>query len=938
MKAIIHIGMKKTGSTSIQSWISLNRTALWEEGFRFIEETTNPAALRNAACHVALHEYGEDEKTVWPGRWKSQRNDSDYIVLSEKLEALSNKLGIFVYSHEGLFDCTKLHMHALDRFLARYFDDRKYIVYIRDTVDFFVSMYSQKIVNFNKKYGAIPFSETIERCARETIPFAEDSDFGNLFIWGEVFGKRLSVRLLESGWLFKGDLISDFASLLGVGVNRVPDRMNESLATEYIEYGRDLLIKYSHGFHTDFRKTVMDILLEASSGKPKLSASDEQAESIYELRREEEEKIRLRFFPDRARLFSQKCRSGGSAPHPLTPCRKEEIESEILKKMDKLPWKHRELAADVERTDMRHFQTDDLKDARSMALKIQAQLENGFLNPEKLSGDVPVAVTALLGWDRKRLAAICASAGPKNTLQAIQKTRNLDFSGMENLWDTAMEAFPRDAELATLCTEMNILVSRHTGKARAELFESWLKLADDTADLRKTYKFFRVCHEFKFSGRRPIVALRDAMDRATAKGMSGTKRVAEAITACNFADLALVEKIIAGLPSNEPGLAQAQERLASLREALGWLADEVQDAIERFWKTTAIASNPPAAARADLREYSDAVAILMPFGQALYGKKVTVNQISLPVPRPMNIIRIIKATIGILQERGQKYRIYMWPWPGKTFPLPRHVRTLSFHAIASEAVSRTVLCKRSHIPDKWLISRSDNSGFPILRHLTRGDISKLDDAPHEREAFFRTLQEKYIDANLSTKDQPKLHDTMLPDDYVFLAMQSLSDNVQAFAWIDRLTLISETIRWAERTGRPLVIKRHPLCRNIHVTRILDRKLPPSVHVVNGSIHHLIKSARAVIVANSSVGFEALMHGKLVIAVAPSDYQVATRTAHTVDDFHKLLDRIDSLSDDTDFVKTFVHVYLKKLVVDPKDDKAIEFALSRQFELAGWWEG
>ena len=181
-------------------------------------------------------------------------------------------------------------------------------------------------------------------------------------------------------------------------------------------------------------------------------------------------------------------------------------------------------------------------------------------------------------------------------------------------------------------------------------------------------------------------------------------------------------------------------------------------------------------------------------------------------------------------------------------------------------------------------------------------------------------------------------DSWLPDNYVFLATQMPSDSVLALAWINQMVLISETIRWAERTGRALVIKRHPHCRDIRVTRLLDRKLPANVHVVNGPIHDIIKPARAVVVGNSGAGFEALMHGKLVISAAPSDYQVATRTARTVDALHEHLDTLDFLSDDSVFVKTFVHVYLKKLVINPRDDKAVESALSRHFERAGWWEG
>ena len=339
MKATIHIGMKKTGSTSIQTWMASNRIALEAAGVRLIEETVNDAALRNAACHVAMHELGEDEEIVWPGRWKSERRDSDHDELSAKLENLSRKSGMFVYSHEGLYDCSELHMKSLDRFLARYFEDRTYVAYIRDSADFFVSMYSQKIVNFNKKYGSVPYSEMVDRCMRETVPFSPDSDFGNLLAWDDVFGEKFSVRLLDSIWLIKGDLIRDFASLIGVAAYRVPENMNESLAAEYIEYCRELLVKYGKGYHTNFREPVMKTLLEASAGKPKLCFSDEQAKAIYEFRREEEERIRIRFFPERDCLFAPRCRGGGIAPTPLTRFRKKEIESFLRKKIPLSAWK-----------------------------------------------------------------------------------------------------------------------------------------------------------------------------------------------------------------------------------------------------------------------------------------------------------------------------------------------------------------------------------------------------------------------------------------------------------------------------------------------------------------------------------------------------------------------------------------------------------------------
>ena len=585
------------------------------------------------------------------------------------------------------------------------------------------------------------------------------------------------------------------------------------------------------------------------------------------------------------------------------------------------------------------FQADNPDSARCMARKISTLLEvDGFLEASRLPGHVLVAVAALLGQERKRLVAACTRAGLNSTLLAIERMGNFKVSELENLLDAAMEAFPHDSGMAALCIKKNILFSRYEGEAKAKAFEEWLKHAGDSATLKDVYKLFRICHEPKVLRRAPIAAIRDAMDRAACDGLAGPERVLQAMSACDFGDMYLAEKILAGLPSNERGLDAALERVSGLRETLDWLADEVHEAINSFWETAAAARDPLEAVRSRLRKESDKVAILMPYGQAAFGRKVMANHAWVPEPKTMNFMRIIKATIRILRKRGQKYRIHMWPWPlGKNPPLAGHVRTLAFHAFATEADTRTVFHKGSHVPDTCLIDSGGYSGWSSLRHLTRDDIRKLDDAPHEREAFFRFLHEKYIDANYSVKQQPTSNDAMIPDDHVFLATQMPDDSVQALAWIDQMALISETIRWAESSGRTLVIKRHPLCRDMQVTRLLDRKLPANVHVINAPIHDLIKRARAVVVGNSGVGFESLMHGKLVITVASSDYQLATRTARTLEKLHELLDSMDSLPDDSDFIRAFVHVYLKKLVIDPSDDKAVETALSHQFERTGWWD-
>ena len=355
MRAIIHIGMEKTGSSSIQVWLRSNRAALESLGIHQNKDVDlqggyRGRAIKHAIFHVALEEMGVDEKMAWMGPIEKMRKErniyENYKLLTDHLEKLNHKEpGTFIYSMEGLYNCNKIQIIALDKFLSRFFDDRTYVVYIRNTVDFLVSMYSQKIrSNQNSEYAVIEYHEFIKLCACDLAPYGTASSFGNLFDWQYVVDEKLNVRLLESDWLVNGDLIEDFASIIGVAPIFNPGRMYQAIAAEYVEYLRFLNREYRDNLPRKIRRRVVEILANASSGKPKLSASDAQAKSIRELHREQEERIREKFFPDRPMLFSAALRGVGVSPAPLTLSRKAEIESLINEKMAPDIWAPHELA------------------------------------------------------------------------------------------------------------------------------------------------------------------------------------------------------------------------------------------------------------------------------------------------------------------------------------------------------------------------------------------------------------------------------------------------------------------------------------------------------------------------------------------------------------------------------------------------------------------
>ena len=151
MKAIIHIGMPKTGTTSIQTWLHSNCATLETAGVHSI--TGHPITgvrhlLLQTSIHMAMLELGVDEKTAWEGmegrpvtrnlglevdenadrltmteqkRSRAEKIKSAYDFMTEKLEAMSGKSGVFVSSDERLYKMKNL-IPALDRYLARFFE------------------------------------------------------------------------------------------------------------------------------------------------------------------------------------------------------------------------------------------------------------------------------------------------------------------------------------------------------------------------------------------------------------------------------------------------------------------------------------------------------------------------------------------------------------------------------------------------------------------------------------------------------------------------------------------------------------------------------------------------------------------------------------------------------------------------------------------------
>lgn len=90
-------------------------------------------------------------------------------------------------------------------------------------------------------------------------------------------------------------------------------------------------------------------------------------------------------------------------------------------------------------------------------------------------------------------------------------------------------------------------------------------------------------------------------------------------------------------------------------------------------------------------------------------------------------------------------------------------------------------------------------------------------------------------------------------------------------------LFFAVIEWAKQNNIKMLIKKHPYAPK---PKYFDNiELPENIKIIKvGNIHDCIKKSKVVILANSGVGFEAMLHNKPVITLANAMYDVVTEKA------------------------------------------------------------
>ncbi|KPQ07504.1 MAG: Sulfotransferase family [Rhodobacteraceae bacterium HLUCCA12] len=310
MKALIHIGTPKSGTTSIQAFLRRNQEKLRTQGFRC--EPFDPGNLAQMElATVGVIRAGGTVKEANKRHALGVGDHASQEAYVDRYEAMLREGARNWPEHTYLASGEQVHswlssperITALDTFLHQFFDEVRYLVYYRPQEEFMVSTYSERI----KRGELVTFEEHFEQRLKKMNYWRKAQ------MWTKIVGKdRFIPRLMARDALAGGDLLDDFCTIAGIDREPLatPPRMNLSLSAEemalYLKLGRIVPARKRSGAPNRIFDSLFRIA-QRRLPKPgsKISLTDAQRQQIRKACAGSNEKLRAAFFPDRADLFTQ---------------------------------------------------------------------------------------------------------------------------------------------------------------------------------------------------------------------------------------------------------------------------------------------------------------------------------------------------------------------------------------------------------------------------------------------------------------------------------------------------------------------------------------------------------------------------------------------------------------------------------------------------------
>jgi len=262
---------------------------------------------------------------------------------------------------------------------------------------------------------------------------------------------------------------------------------------------------------------------------------------------------------------------------------------------------------------------------------------------------------------------------------------------------------------------------------------------------------------------------------------------------------------------------------------------------------------------------------------------------------------------------------------------PKAGFTLSYHSVGN--VQNVWRIKETPVQYYYSFERFGFSGWSELSinkdyHLNY--IKQVDSGLAYK--FTHQLRSQLILTNTSKYKQTDKPFT-IDEPFVFYSLQKPGDIVSRLYRLNAFKVLQQASFLAKKKRIKLVVKRHPYCYDPRVTWALFKATFNNPYVIktSASIHKILPLCSSVLVANSGVGFEALIHGKQVFSFGSSEYELATTPLNSIGDIDQVFSNQITLN--TAWINRFVYYFLTQCCFNVNDAKDIDNKLQRAIDIS-----
>lgn len=309
MKAIVHIGAPKTGSSSLQHFLFINAEALASQGFRFHRNVRHRGSQYEyalaAMSRVGDLLAGQDARVRYRARTLEEQAEQVRRFVEELPQYPTRwREHTALFSSEHMLPWLRAasHVKALDEMFREVFSEVRYIVYFRAQPDLILSQYSERI----RRGASVPFDQFLKVRLKSAVNHFQPAER-----WAKTVGRdRLDVRLMDRDFLVNGDLIEDYCRACGIDPAPLsrPGRVNPSLTASAAECLRSLNTYIPEilpdGQANPLRSGLLEDVMRRSTGDAKLRLLPEEKKRIEARTAASNERLRKTYFPDRKTLFT----------------------------------------------------------------------------------------------------------------------------------------------------------------------------------------------------------------------------------------------------------------------------------------------------------------------------------------------------------------------------------------------------------------------------------------------------------------------------------------------------------------------------------------------------------------------------------------------------------------------------------------------------------